>query len=106
MHLPEINRLLRAVLAAASTALLVSSCGGGVEPLDTMEQAGLQPAQYTETGASQPAHVNANSFTLKPGEEFKGFNPEIWNDRKAWYECDCGRHPQPRPAKKMEWNPI
>jgi hypothetical protein len=77
-----------------------------VEPLAHAQETALQPVQYSASGSSQPVHADANSFTLKPAKEFKGFNPELWNDRKTWDECDCGRHPQPQQSKVMSWNPV
>jgi hypothetical protein len=45
----------------------------------------------------------ASSFTLNPTENFKGFNPEIWNDQKSWYECNCGYSRSEMP-KRTPWN--
>ncbi|HCY64229.1 MAG TPA: hypothetical protein DHV59_15690 [Oxalobacteraceae bacterium] len=110
MNMPKINRQSWGILASACTALLVSGCGGGVEAVGTAQEAALQPVLYsggaaTAMGSSTSAHADTESFTLQPATEFKGFNPEVWNDNKAWYECDCGKHSQPQP-RKMEWNPI
>lgn len=94
------------ILASTCAALLVSGCGGGVSPIDTAQEPALQSVQYAAGGTSQPDHASADTFTLKPAKDFNGFNPELWNDRKAWYECDCGRHPQAQQAKIMSWNPV
>lgn len=106
MHTLKIRQRAWAILASACTIALVSGCGGGVEPIAIAQEAGLQAAQYSLPADKQPAHVTADSITVNPTKEFNGFNPELWNDRKAWYECDCGRHPQPQQAKVMTWNPV
>jgi hypothetical protein len=102
----NLRRRAWAVLASASAAILVSGCGGGVESGDVAQDSALQPVQYSVIDTSQPDHGTSDSLFVKPGSEFNGFNPELWNDRKAWYECDCGRHPQKQKAKIMTWNPI
>lgn len=94
------------ILASVCTVLLTAGCGGSVEPIDTAQEPSLQPVQYAVSGSEHGVQANPNSFTLKPAKEFNGFNPELWNDRKSWTECDCGRHPQRQQAKVMNWNPV
>jgi len=105
MHTLKIRQRAGIILASLCAALLVSGCGGGVAPIDAQDSP-LQQVQYSSNGSSQPAQASSDSFTAKSSKEFNGFNPELWNDRKAWYECDCGRHPQKQQAKVMTWNPI
>lgn len=63
----------------------------------TANQAGSSPRPGINAGAI------GSSFTLNSIEDFRGFNPEIWNGRKSWYECNCGNS-QPELPRKMPWN--
>lgn len=94
------------ILAAA----LLSACGGSSGPAsaslagqDTQAAAlsGVQEQAASRSGVI--AGADSSSFTVNSSKDFKGFNPGIWDDRHAWYECDCGSTPRPLP-KNVPWN--
>jgi hypothetical protein len=122
MNLKKSSKSCRHILAAVAsvTAIaLLTGCGGtpeayigksvgaghsqtsGTSNQPTYYGTGNQPDLSSYPAAS--AGSLASSFTLNSTENFKGFNSEIWNDDKSWYECNCGNN-QPKSPKTMPWN--
>lgn len=108
------------VLASVFVMAFLTGCGGVpegyvAEPAETgstqasgnVQQQNDYEAAKQAVLASQAA-INAgaitSSFTLNSTQDFRGFNPEIWNDKKSWYECNCGDD-MPELPRKMPWNP-
>jgi hypothetical protein len=107
---PSVAFLLSTVIAMT----LLTGCGGGSENYSG-NSVGTEYSQTSGTADQQSYYGTANypaaastgslasSFTLNPTENFQGFNPEIWNDHKSWYECNCGNNQLASP-KTMPWN--
>lgn len=111
----------RAAWLAAGVMFLASGCGGGTLAVNGEADGGradaaqgaapaqFHAAQHVATTDAAPAQAvtgargDTTSFTLNPTAQFKGFNHQIWNDNRSWYECDCGDKPRPLP-KTMPWN--
>lgn len=64
---------------------------------------GNQPVRPAHSSAHGPSI--ASSFTMEPMDNFRGFNPEIWNKQQAWTECNCGNS-RPLAPEIMTWNPA
>lgn len=104
-------------LEAAAEVQSLPAEAGAANPqpsADTTAQASqkLQAAQAARTlhhagnaRIQSARRMDATSFTLNSSTQFKGFNPQVWNDHKSWYECDCGRKSQAQPST-MPWNPA
>lgn len=108
------------VLAFFFVMALLAGCGGVPEgyvdesvEADSTQASGNVDQQNNYGSANQAvvasqAAINAgaitSSFTLNSTQDFRGFNPEIWNDKKSWYECNCGND-LPELPRKMPWNP-
>ncbi len=125
-------RRLACAIGAACSMLILSGCGGGApeaypdaaadgqsRPAEALAASPQAPAGTAaqvrhDTYNSHTAHhartlttkrMDGASFTLNSSAQFKGFNPQVWNDHKSWYECDCGRKSQAQP-NTMPWNPA
>jgi hypothetical protein len=112
MNLKKTSKNTRHILASSLSSVIVTAlltgCGG--TPIGNVaDSAGNPQAPVTvsqQASSSRPATNTgslASSFTLNSTENLKGFNPEIWNGPKSWYECNCGDD-QPKPPKTMPWN--
>lgn len=102
MTMPTLHAcLLSRAWVATCVAFVLSGCGGSV-PVSDMEQA---PRLHQVRATGGAMHADTKSFTLNPTSQFKGFNPETWNDDKSWYECECGDNPR-RAPRTMQWNPV
>jgi hypothetical protein len=111
MNLKKASKNSRPILASSLSSVIVMAllpgCGG--TPIGAGESAGNPQASATvdqQALSLRPATNTgslASSFTLNSTENLKGFNPEIWNGPKYWYECNCGDD-QPKPPQTMPWN--
>jgi hypothetical protein len=108
--------------AASVVALaLLTGCGGvpegyvDAETIDAYVEGVVVSKQRANYGivnqpnapSSQAINAGAisSSFTLKPTEDFRGFNHEMWNGPKSLTECSCGDNVREHP-RTMSWNPA
>jgi hypothetical protein len=117
---PSSTRDIRTWSVISMTALLMMGCGGGGSIEKTEDKPVMASAQTVETqkvayGPIKPASnakrsgskakVASSSFTVNPTENFSGFNPDVWNSRSSWTECNCSNTQSGPPPKIVTWNP-
>jgi|GEM_PF-3206132 len=112
-HATNSGKSWAALSVSLLAAGLLTACGGSSGPYtaatggqntQTAALSGMQAANMQTSTQSDPSSgADPSSFTVNSSKNFKGFNPGIWNDQHAWYECDCGSTPRPVP-NNVPWN--
>jgi hypothetical protein len=112
MNLKKASKNSRHILASSLSSVIVmallTGCGGTPEgyvgePTGNSQASGTVDKQALSSHSATNTGSLASSFTLNSTENLRGFNPEVWNGRQSWYECNCGDN-QPKPPKAMPWN--